>query len=633
MELSVENSLIDLDRRRSRFEANIGELRKALQHWQCWEAEYEGLKEEVSALGSNASSREIAAVGSNFGATILDEKDVQRNVRTIENQLQSAEGKLASMHDDQELQEENERDFPMLEIREELDDNGNVISSSTSAAKDEAPRLLEALEQAGIKSSGNETLETTEESKPTTLLDGSAATGDQVSSKERPKENLSTKLGQGKSTTASLRVGPKNGPKVAPATPGGSLDPSPSEPSGAIPSQEEQTEGEKTRNTSKPNGISDAIQDRIPPLVPNNESPEDATLRREMLDYGLSEVGAVVAELDLDDSASQFSYSDDEVYTDEEDQYTSSADDEVEDKFGRTTRRVVSEAYRKEMEALERSLNAKMVQNVGPNLIPSTTQEAKDTPRQPIVGQKIDGEVPKLKAQQRPSKKSVHFADDLDLSSPTGASESSAKHVESTETSTIPAEPPLREAIIERSPNASQQRAPSPPRPQQKVSLFKSMRAAGSLVPGSPAILKPSTSDITHPAQAQAQTQRFPREASSPDQQSSHVLASTIIDRPLNHDSTTLAPTNNDTLTNLDVNLHSQEIASEYYRRRNQRIQTERGGFLPRDAEADTLAHAEAHDGRVPLADDEIEYDDENDRPGKKPSLFRQARLARSGAL
>src|SRR5579862_7448492 len=35
------------------------------------------------------------------------------------------------------------------------------------------------------------------------------------------------------------------------------------------------------------------------PIVPTDESPDDAALRREMLQYAFSEVGAVVAELEL----------------------------------------------------------------------------------------------------------------------------------------------------------------------------------------------------------------------------------------------------------------------------------------------------------------------------------------------
>jgi len=48
-----KDSLLDLERRRAQLEKTVADLRKLLQHWQIWEAEYEGLKEEISALGEN----------------------------------------------------------------------------------------------------------------------------------------------------------------------------------------------------------------------------------------------------------------------------------------------------------------------------------------------------------------------------------------------------------------------------------------------------------------------------------------------------------------------------------------------------------------------------------------------------
>ena len=46
-------SLVDLERRRKQLEDAVAHLRKSLQHWQTWEAEYEGLKEEILGLGKD----------------------------------------------------------------------------------------------------------------------------------------------------------------------------------------------------------------------------------------------------------------------------------------------------------------------------------------------------------------------------------------------------------------------------------------------------------------------------------------------------------------------------------------------------------------------------------------------------
>lgn len=51
--------LSDLERRREELEKTITNLRKSLQHWQTWEAEYEGLKEEISFLGRSVTKEEL----------------------------------------------------------------------------------------------------------------------------------------------------------------------------------------------------------------------------------------------------------------------------------------------------------------------------------------------------------------------------------------------------------------------------------------------------------------------------------------------------------------------------------------------------------------------------------------------
>lgn len=48
-----------VDRQRVELEANMGKLEKALRHWQTWDAEYEGLKEELQELDDGAGADEI----------------------------------------------------------------------------------------------------------------------------------------------------------------------------------------------------------------------------------------------------------------------------------------------------------------------------------------------------------------------------------------------------------------------------------------------------------------------------------------------------------------------------------------------------------------------------------------------
>lgn len=47
----TEDGILNLERRRVQLEETVTELRKSLQYWQTWEAEYEGFKEEIMSLG------------------------------------------------------------------------------------------------------------------------------------------------------------------------------------------------------------------------------------------------------------------------------------------------------------------------------------------------------------------------------------------------------------------------------------------------------------------------------------------------------------------------------------------------------------------------------------------------------
>ncbi len=44
---------------RSNLETKVVQLRKSLQTWRTWEAEYEGLKEEIQGLKGDPSTEEL----------------------------------------------------------------------------------------------------------------------------------------------------------------------------------------------------------------------------------------------------------------------------------------------------------------------------------------------------------------------------------------------------------------------------------------------------------------------------------------------------------------------------------------------------------------------------------------------
>ena len=55
----VRDSLADLERYRLQLEGNIKKLRASLRHWETWEIEYEGMKEEILELGDVHSSSDL----------------------------------------------------------------------------------------------------------------------------------------------------------------------------------------------------------------------------------------------------------------------------------------------------------------------------------------------------------------------------------------------------------------------------------------------------------------------------------------------------------------------------------------------------------------------------------------------
>lgn len=59
--MAVAN-LEQVEEQRLSLEENTAKLRKALQHWRQWDAEYEGLKEELLALDSGASHDDMVGL-------------------------------------------------------------------------------------------------------------------------------------------------------------------------------------------------------------------------------------------------------------------------------------------------------------------------------------------------------------------------------------------------------------------------------------------------------------------------------------------------------------------------------------------------------------------------------------------
>lgn len=144
------------------------------------------------------------------------------------------------------------------------------------------------------------------------------------------------------------------------------------------------------------------------PAIPINESREDAALRRQMLQYNMGEVGAVVAELDLDLDEDYL----DEDYSDEEHEEEpddNSSVEENEDQYGRTKRRVLNDDYLAGMEALQKKL-----QNLGPipGIATPSTSNGTGKEQQLLNGKLADGTSGGSKSAE---KNGVRFANELNV--------------------------------------------------------------------------------------------------------------------------------------------------------------------------------------------------------------------------
>ena len=314
------------------------------------------------------------------------------------------------------------------------------------------------------------------------------------------------------------------------------------------------------------------------PIIPLNESPEEATLRRQMLDYNMNEVGPVVAEIDIDDNGSydseRFDESDD---TDAEDE-----DDEGEDEYGRTTRRVIDDEYRAQMLALEKKINTRMMENVG--LHDDMNNRGRDSnPLQPVN----DGALKKIVNE----KKGVRFANNIDVSEPKDA----VSVIATTATG------PLSDVIEHSSSSNAETRSSK----TKKPSKFKSSR-----------LIRPD-----YPETVQQQSSAVDIDKPRPSFAPGEIYAGTVLERAppvqMNDAFDSLErvtiPAPPDEYDDVTMN---QELAMEYNRLRNRMIQRQ-GGFMQATNEEENERPKSSDLFGEPKPDG-----------GKKVSRFKAARLA-----
>lgn len=675
--------LTEIETQRQKLEENVQKLRQSLKNWQIWEAEYEGLKEELVATGPEELTAEaVAEICTTYGGSLVTEKEildltgqasldapprrrkqilglitrrqeyVQQNIDTLSKQFFVAEGKLeefafasataAGVYGDGagELEDDDEEGgLPLSEIHEELDEDGNVIRSEIRRPEEATAKALERLRQAGlsdkdlgmaaappaappsaIKSAPVETEKPRETAvegdveveRPQARKKSVSFSADTKEAEEKPRSNSEEKKSVSfadKVAIARAADPPDNrsvkfSPQVEeiPAKPA-TADLSQVGPSDQTPVNTDPDQQQHLRGYFKPGDrvfeVNEDTETTKPHVVmPENESEEDAQLRREMLSYHLNEVQNVVATMDLDDpddehddSHSDFTTSE---YQDEDTPYTSGLSDsdiEDEDEFGRSKRPAVTDAYRDEMEALKERL----IGNLGKIPLPDgedaddDDEEGGDEDLDPAHAHRLvirekrssiasngsSNSDSDKKPTSAAGKKRVSFAQEVDVARPASPPHKATKHVEG-ETA-----PPVAPGVVERTTAASHS-LPAPTAPE-KISRFKQARAA------------PEPEPDTAPGAPPTGPPGIP-------------MANTLLER---NPSATKAPAPNP--DGYDPLLARRELAADYYRRRNDMVR-EQGGFKVNKDEDEDLGDLmeERDDGRV-----------------KKVSRFKAARLGR----
>ena len=542
--MSTATSFIDVERHRKTLEQNLVKLEEALDEWRQWKSEYESLKKEV---GRCADAPSLTTTRQAYRGDLVDEKElldifgkgdsktvqqvisvltnridyVSKNITSLQNQLEAAQNKFAAADVFSNPNAADEGGLPITEIMEELDDDDNVLSYSLQTPGDNQAQLLDALKKAGLA-------EAPTPSAP-------PAINRQTSSEKTLDNEAQARANAIKNK--SIRNIPMR-PKV----------PAQSEPKpkrkGVTFAEDTKTENELKEEEVQRTPNADQIEDIMRqakeqeeiisnPVIPVDESEEEAQLRRDMLTYNLSELNPVVAELTLEEGDYSGDDFDSEDYTDEE-------EDEDEDRWGRSTSSVVDDDYRQKMiEIQERLLGSQKtsqdhatklyaedndgdLQGIGRITIKKDDPAASDSLKQ-------DGAVATNK------KKGVHFASALDVAE-----------------ETKPLVEPLAPEIVERKSNTTADPT-QVSAPAKKPSRFKSSRAAGvPILPEAPP---------TH----------SPYAPSGPE---GKTLADAVLER-----GGVSAPKEPD---ELDAGLLRQEAATEYYKMRNRMIQKQ-GGFMKED--------------------------------------------------
>jgi unconventional prefoldin RPB5 interactor 1 len=567
-------ALTRIEQQRAELEANIANLTKSLRHWQTLEIDYESLQEEFGIIDEDASPEQCVAAVKEAGLELIDENELQgllfdnnsrprkpqqvinllskrveyvaRNVETIRKQISGKEKKRNAVLLAKEPQYRDEAGLPLAEITEELDATGNVISRKVENPGTGTNDLVTALKKAGIEGID--------------VVDGAITKAAKVPEMtERANDRI--------------------------------------DPARAKTSTDDLT-GEDVKD--------DDSDDEAPAVNPD-DTPAEAALRQDMLNYtrGLDEVGAIVAELEMEEDGSDVSFDEDDLdlVLDQDDEFE---DDESEDETGKSKSSLdLSRGYQKKMEALQEKLGLK---NVGSS---TDTIKAVEQLRRPpaaeaarkatLARHKDDQTImveedaalvaDLLSTKPKSAKKKVAFSSELDIAPAQPPVVTTTSVMSDPHDTPDAADRPVKEAVIERVVEVMEASAPVPSAPApKKQSRFKATRQSQLQTP----MFAPP---MTLPQQPSAS-------ASAKSRDPSQIVSSTLVERPASR-KTPKAPDPYD----FSDESHRREIALEYEQQRMKRILAQDGGFV-----------GSGEDGEITTLEDEN---------GQRISRFKAARIHR----
>ncbi len=618
--------LAEIERQRVELEANISKLRKSLRYWQTWEIEYEGLREEIASLPDGSNTNDVLAIARDFGAELVDEKELQtivgwgecprsqvqivdllakrvdyvsRNARTIEKQLSDAQRKRNAILLAKEPDYREDAGLPLTDITEELDEDGNVVSSRVETPGSTAPQLVEVLKKAGVKDLFEQDGIVTATKRQSGDFKGAESIAEEGTIKKSPKIESSTveeptasenrlERQPGQDSTLDKGMtgsgGDVNGEHRSSHTTSGTA---PQRSSQENTSHVSATSVSLDSNSSlDKTGESEESDDneRLMATHPDDTLAE-AALRREMIQYRLGEVGAIVAELELEDNESTVSFEEDQSalsFDSDFDEDDIEDEDASENENGMVKHPAMSKKYLEKMKELEEKHGIKGMKNLGPDAtqLPQEVQKELERPpaaeaaRRATLARVAKPDVTTESATGKPepksskSKKKVAFAEHLDIACEAGP-QSPSKGIHKTQPTQLSLVEPIRNSIVEHqlSIESAENTQPTGQAAARKCSKFKAAREA---LPQTPLLPPSPTSQLL-----QQPLKDVPKSPVPPNT----IHTDSVIERV---SSTKADPPKPD---DFDETIHRQEIAGEYYKLRNRMIQRQ-GGFVG-DGEAD----------------------------------------------